>query len=188
MSSTSEKCSTIVGMTSNAPVVAPPGLKGLIVADTSIGEVRGELGFFHYRHHDAPRLAASASFEDVVALVLFGHEPGGAESRALAESLADRRVEVGRRLEPLVSALVPHLGDPLAVLRAVLGGGFDRRPWLDLDRDSRIEVLLDAIAAAPVVVASAHRQLQGLPPLGGRCQPWPCRRLLADAGRRATFK
>ena len=33
--------------TTNGPLEAPPGLKGVIVADTTIGAVRGADGFFH---------------------------------------------------------------------------------------------------------------------------------------------
>ena len=32
---------------------APPGLEGVVVADTAIGDVRGDEGFFHYRGHPA---------------------------------------------------------------------------------------------------------------------------------------
>ncbi|MEM9655509.1 MAG: citrate synthase/methylcitrate synthase, partial [Actinomycetota bacterium] len=34
-------------------IIAPPGLKNLVVADTTIGSVRGAEGFFHYREYDA---------------------------------------------------------------------------------------------------------------------------------------
>ena len=36
---------------------APPGLKGVIVAETSVGDVRGTEGFYHYRQYDAVELA-----------------------------------------------------------------------------------------------------------------------------------
>ena len=37
----------------------PRGLKGVIVADTALGDVRGLEGFYHYRQYSAPELAAS---------------------------------------------------------------------------------------------------------------------------------
>ena len=55
--------------------IAPAGLSGVVVADTSIGDVRGEEGFFHYRQFDATQLAEHRSFEDVWHLVLFGDFP-----------------------------------------------------------------------------------------------------------------
>ena len=32
---------------------APAGLKGVVVADTAVGDVRGTEGFYHYRDHSA---------------------------------------------------------------------------------------------------------------------------------------
>lgn len=58
-----------------ALLVAPPGLKGLAVADTELGSVRGEEGFFHYRQHDATELARRHSLEDVWTLQIYGALP-----------------------------------------------------------------------------------------------------------------
>ena len=55
--------------------IAPPGLKGLAVADTVLGAVRGEEGFFHYRQYDAAELARTRSLEDVWTLQLDGSLP-----------------------------------------------------------------------------------------------------------------
>ena len=41
---------------------APRGLKGVIVADTELGDVRGLEGFYHYRQYSAPDLAAVRTF------------------------------------------------------------------------------------------------------------------------------
>ena len=35
---------------------APAGLKGVVVADTAVGDVRGAEGFYHYRDHSAGEL------------------------------------------------------------------------------------------------------------------------------------
>ena len=47
------------------PIDVPPGLNGVIAADTAIGAVHGDEGFFHYREYDATRLARTRSFEEV---------------------------------------------------------------------------------------------------------------------------
>lgn len=42
----------MAGMNAISPLaenIAPPGLKGLIVADTEVGSVRGDEGWYHYR-------------------------------------------------------------------------------------------------------------------------------------------
>ena len=37
---------------------SPPGSKGVVAAETALGDVRGEEGFFHYRQYSAVDLAA----------------------------------------------------------------------------------------------------------------------------------
>ena len=54
---------------------APRGLKGVIVADTALGDVRGLEGFYHYRQYSAPELAATRTFEDVWYLLFEGELP-----------------------------------------------------------------------------------------------------------------
>ncbi|MGF1661574.1 MAG: citrate/2-methylcitrate synthase, partial [Kineosporiaceae bacterium] len=58
-----------------ALVEAPPGLRGVVVTDTGIGDVRGEEGFYHYRQYSAVDLARSRSFEDVWFLLWRGRLP-----------------------------------------------------------------------------------------------------------------
>src|SRR6478736_10135868 len=53
----------------------PRGLKGVVVADTEIGDVRGEEGFYHYRQYSAVDLAVHRSLEDVWFLMVEGHLP-----------------------------------------------------------------------------------------------------------------
>jgi citrate synthase len=43
----------------------PAGLNGVVAAETEIGAVHGDEGFFHYRGHDAAGLARTRSFEEV---------------------------------------------------------------------------------------------------------------------------
>ena len=57
----------------------PRGLKGVIVADTELGDVRGLEGFYHYRQYNAVELAAKLSLEDVWHLLFDGHLPSTAE-------------------------------------------------------------------------------------------------------------
>ncbi|MBV9951521.1 MAG: CBS domain-containing protein, partial [Acidimicrobiia bacterium] len=52
------------------PGLAPAGLKGVVVAQTALGDVRGTEGFYHYRQYAAPDLAAKRTFEDVVHLLI----------------------------------------------------------------------------------------------------------------------
>ena len=83
----------------------PPGLNGVAVTDTSIGDVDGEAGFFHYRGIDATELARHHRFEEVWHLVARGTLPD-------ADQLAAFRAEVAAA-RTLPASLVPILG-PLA--------------------------------------------------------------------------
>ena len=48
-----------------------------MVAETSIGDVRGLEGFYHYRQYSAVELAADRTFTDVVELLFTGELPTG---------------------------------------------------------------------------------------------------------------
>ena len=45
-------------------LVAPPGLKGVVVAETALGDVRGQEGFYHYRQYDATDLAPTDDLDE----------------------------------------------------------------------------------------------------------------------------
>ena len=149
------------------PSVAPPGLKGLVVADTTIGDVRGAEGFFHYRQYSAVELAGSRSFEDVWHLLLLGHLPDGTERDAFAEATAGRRA-----LPPAVMAALPAIaasgGAPLSQLAtglALAGGALGLRPLLDIDEAARLEDALALVSLVPTLVAALHRLGLGLAPV-----------------------
>ena len=65
-------------------VDVPAGLEGVVVAETTIGDVRGQEGFFHYRQYSAVDLARTRSLEDVWHLLFRGELPGAATSAARA--------------------------------------------------------------------------------------------------------
>ncbi len=62
----------------------PRGLEGVVVAETSIGDVRGHEGFYHYRQYSAVDLAAARSLEDVWLLLFDGALPDRGRSEAFA--------------------------------------------------------------------------------------------------------
>src|SRR5437764_7731698 len=103
----------------SADASAPRGLKGVIVADTELGDVRGREGFYHYRQYSAPELAAVRTFEDVWYLLFEGELPSAAARDAYAA-----RIAVARHLPPQLTVLLPALAagnpHPLAALRTAL--------------------------------------------------------------------
>ena len=149
-------------------LVAPRGLKGVVVADTTIGDVRGTEGFYHYRQYSAIELAERRTLEDVWALVLDGALP-----RTRAES-DEFRAEVARHrvLPPRTAAVLPALVgpgfEPLTALRAALSvWGEERglRPLLDTSTDDAREECLALCAVVPVVLAALLRLDDGLDPV-----------------------
>ena len=81
--------------------MAPPGLKGLVVADTAIGSVRGGEGFYHYRQYDAVEVARHHTFEAAAALLIDGALPTGAGEAAFRAELAHRPPPRRRHLAAL---------------------------------------------------------------------------------------
>ena len=129
-------------------MIAPPGLAGVVVADTTVGDLRGDEGFFHYRQHDAVELAARRSFEDVCALLLDGALPR--DGSFASELRSARGVDVD----------VPVVGSPTAAVRtavSLLGAAEGMRPVTDLDAAARRRDCVRLIAALPTLVGAVHR-------------------------------
>lgn len=148
----------------------PAGLKGVVVADTAVGDVRGEVGFFHYGPYSAIDLARTCSLDEVWHLVLEGRLPDAAE-------LARFRDEVAALRSPHPSVLVA-LGDiaraggaPLDGLRTALSlqaAATGLRPVLDLDGAARRHDAVALAAVTPTLVAALHRLATGHLPVEPR--------------------
>src|SRR5690606_29387502 len=80
----------------------PPGLAGVVAAETAIGDVRGLEGFYHYRQYSAVELALAKSFEEVWHLMLKGALPTEDERQRFSE-----QVRAARRLPDAVRAQLP---------------------------------------------------------------------------------
>src|SRR3954451_1347643 len=107
LESTDDKEMATMTMTDAA---IPRGLKGVIVAETELGDVRGLEGFYHYRQYSAPELAAVRTFEDVWYLLFEGELP----TRAARDEYV-RRIAALREVPPELAELLPALaaGHPL---------------------------------------------------------------------------
>jgi citrate synthase len=154
---------------SDALIEAAPGLANIVVADTAIGDVRGDEGFYHYGPYPAVELAMTRSFEDVWFLFLYGRLPSAGESADFAARTCTLRAipsDVTAMLRMV--ALGGAEEHPLAGLRTVLSAvatAYDLPPIWDIDEDARRQhtVLLSAIT--PTVLAALHRIRQGWEPV-----------------------
>jgi citrate synthase len=147
---------------------APPGLRGLVVAETTIGDVRGQQGFYHYRQYDAIELAEKRTFEEVWRLVLDGELPSAGQGDEFLQLLAPLRYvpeEIASFL-PAVAALpmaAPLTADRIALPLAAAALGL--RPALDCSHDEVRRQSLHLCAVAPSLVAAMHRLRSGLVPV-----------------------
>lgn len=121
------------------PIEVPPGLAGVVAAETEIGSVVGDLGYYHYRGRSAPDLAREVDFETAAGLVLTGRlEPIGGD-RTLPPPVADLmgRVDLRTGLSALATAVEP-------------------RPLPDLTPEEATGAAVRLIAAFPTLVASVR--------------------------------
>ena len=145
--------------------MAPPGLKGVIVADTMIGEVRGDEGYYHYRQYDATVLARTRSLEAIWMLLLDGHLPDIEAEAAFAMEVGRRRV-LEPELVPLVRAVATRATTAHAALESLLPLVLtDAIPSLDLDPAQRRDQVLTLAAVTPSLLAAWNRCRNGLDPL-----------------------
>ena len=147
----------------------PAGLEGVVVAETTVGDVRGLEGFFHYRQYSAIDLAEQRSLEDVWYLLFRGELPDATSSDAFAAAVRPLRT-----LPPGLAALLPALsrqGAPLDVLRtavSVLGAEFGWPPTHDIGAKDLYDQALGLCAVVPTILAAAHRLREDHEPLAPR--------------------
>jgi citrate synthase len=152
-----------------APAEAPPGLKGVVVADTTVGDVRGSEGFYHYRQHDAVELADKRTLEDVWHLLFEGTLPDGSQREAFLEQIRALR-EVPGSIKPLLPGIA-RAGErftPLNALRtavSLLSDAADLRPSLDIDAATLKANAMQVCAVIPTLTMALHRLNQGLEPI-----------------------
>jgi citrate synthase len=148
----------------------PRGLEGVVVAETSVGDVRGTEGFFHYRQYSAVDLAARRSLEDVWQLLFDGELP---DDRTAAARFATEVAGL-RALPEGLAKLLPSLaatGTPLDAFRtavSVLGSELGWRPSLDIDHAALRGQALRLCAVAPTILTAIFRLRQGEEPIAPR--------------------
>jgi citrate synthase len=148
---------------------APKGLEGVVVAATTVGDVRGQEGFYHYRQYSATELAEKRSIEDVWHLMFLGDLPTPAESEAFSAEVNRLRVvppEVAEVLPAVARASDPFV--PLDALRtavSLLAQARGFRPWLDTDIDTLRAEAMHVCAVIPTLIMALHRLSNGEEPV-----------------------
>jgi citrate synthase len=155
--------------TDSVPEV-PRGLKGVVVSETEVGDVRGREGFYHYREYSATDLAQQRCLEDVWRLMIDGALPTSlTEQKAFTDEVNAMRTIPDVVVE-MLPALVNGVG-PLDGLRSAISmvGAHDRmRPVLDATPKERRANLLRLCAVTPVILTALHRLSIGESPIDPR--------------------
>jgi citrate synthase len=148
----------------------PKGLEGVVVADTTIGDVRGLEGFYHYRQYNAIELAQKRTLEDVWHLFFEGELPSLRQRDEFIDEVKPWRTipaEV-KDLLPQVAALGGPDAPPLDMLRttySMMAVDLDYRPWLDGSRAELRAEALQTCAVVPTLLTALYRLKHGLEPI-----------------------
>src|SRR5215217_7336679 len=97
---------------------ATAGLRGVVAASSSIGDVNGEKGELIYQGLNIHDLAAHSNFEEVVFLLWNGRLPKRAELDEFR-----RNIEANQQLSPEILSLIrqfPHDAEPMDTLRTTV--------------------------------------------------------------------
>ncbi len=152
----------------NDPMIeVPRGLKGVVAADTALGDVRGREGFYHYRQYSAVDLAEHRTLDDVWHLFVEGHLPDDDELAAFRARTAAAR---STPLPDVVVDALPRIAaagaaGPLDALRtavSLLAAAEGYAPVLDLDRQTIVDQGIRVVAVMPALAAGLHRAGLGL--------------------------
>jgi citrate synthase len=150
----------------------PRGLEGVVVAETSIGDVRGLEGFYHYRQYDAVELAETRTLEDVWYLLFNGALPSLAERRRFMDGIAPLR-EIPDDVQAVLPAIarVAQHAPPLDLLRttvSLMGAALGFRPSLDLTGAELHEQGMRICAVVPTLLCGLYRLQHGMDVIGPR--------------------
>jgi citrate synthase len=151
----------------------PKGLEGVVVAETTVGDVRGLEGFYHYRQYNAIDLAQRRPLEDVWQLMFEGKLP---ETTAEREAFA-AQIRGHRRIPDAVRDVLPAIaraGDqfvPLDALRTAVsqfGAALGFRPSHDIDHATLYDNATATCAVVPTLITALWRVRQGQEPVEPR--------------------
>ncbi len=147
--------------------VVNPGLEGVVVGETVLSNVEGQVGRLTYRGYDIDELAPNAGFEEIIHLLFLGALPTEPQLAALTTALAAERVLP----EPTLAILrdIPRDAWPMDVLRTGLSSLAHVLPHQPNGAHaSDVNAALGLIAKTATIVAAWDRLRRGLEPIAPR--------------------
>lgn len=139
---------------------AAAGLRGVVAAQSSIGDVNGEQGILIYQGYDIHDLAEHATFEEVVYLLWHGHLPTQAE---LDELKGEIRANYAVPAEIIAGMqYMPKDADPMDVLRTCVSAlDFYDKDGRGTDRESATRAAIKLTGQLGTIVAAWERIRKG---------------------------
>ena len=140
------------------------GLRGVVAASSSIGDVNGEKGELIYQGINIHDLAKNSTFEEVVYLLWNGRLPKRAELDELKRNIA-----ANQELSPEILALMrqfPKEAEPMDTLRTAISAlAFYDKNAKDTSREASIRTATRLTAQLPVIVTTLDRLRKGQEPV-----------------------
>lgn len=143
------------------------GLEGVVVAQSKMSKVMGDVGRLIYSGYDIHDLAEHASFEEVAYMFWYCCLP---TRQQLAEFEHDmiRRRDLSFQVMDLIRSTPPD-AHPMAALRTAVSGLALKDPDAeDISHAGNLIKAADMTAKMPTIIAAIDRTRKGLQPLGPR--------------------
>lgn len=146
--------------TGTESTAAAAGLRGVVAAQSAIGDVNGELGKLIYQGYDIHDLAENSTFEEVVFLLWNGRLPSQIELEELSSEI---RMNYAAPVEVIEAMkLYPTDADPMDVLRtAVSSLDFYDKDGHGTDREHAMKAAIKLTAQIGTISAAWDRIRNG---------------------------
>jgi 2-methylcitrate synthase len=143
---------------------AAAGLRGVVAASSSIGDVNGEQGILIYQGYDIHDLAEHSTFEETIYLLWNGRLPKREELDEFRRRIGEC-YEVPSEIVDLIRTF-PRDVEPMDALRTAVSALaiYAQNPH-DISREAAVKTATRLTAQLPVVVAAIERIRKGQEPV-----------------------
>jgi citrate synthase len=142
--------------TATESTAATAGLRGVVAAQSAIGDVNGEEGILIYQGYDIHDLAENSTFEEVVFLLWNGRLPKADELADLTAKIRANYAVPAEVIELMKS--FPKDADPMDVLRTSVSSlDFYDKAGHGTDRENALNTAIKLTAQIPTLVTAWER-------------------------------
>jgi citrate synthase len=150
--------------TATESTAATAGLRGVVAAQSAIGDVNGEQGILIYQGYDIHDLAENSTFEEVIFLLWNGRLPKKDELEGLKaqfQANSDIPAEIVEMMKTF-----PKDANPMDVLRTSVSAlGFYDKDGHGTDRETAVKTAVKLTAQIGTLVAAWERIRSGKEPI-----------------------